>query len=102
MSDQKIRAVIDEIFVELFEVEPERLRPEAEIFTDLGLDSLDIVDLMVSLQQKLGVRVQEDEGVRSIRTLGDLYGYVGQLAEKLAASKIGAAAADTPGSQPGK
>ncbi len=42
---------------------------------DLGLDSLDTVDLVVALQKKFDVKIRNDERVRSIRTLGDIYGF---------------------------
>ncbi len=43
----------NQVFIEEFEIEPEALGPEKQIFEDLGLDSLDIVDLVVALH--LGV-----------------------------------------------
>ncbi|MBW2570375.1 MAG: acyl carrier protein, partial [Deltaproteobacteria bacterium] len=43
---------------------------------DLGLDSLDIVDLIVALQQKFGVKIRNDERARDIRTLEDVYKFI--------------------------
>lgn len=76
MTDQDIIAAVNQVFEESFEVEPERLQPEMKIFDDLGLDSLDIVDLVVALQKKLGVSIREDERLREIRTLGDVHRFV--------------------------
>jgi len=39
----------------------------------LGLDSLDIVDLIVALQKQFKIQIREDERVRTIRTLEDVY-----------------------------
>ena len=50
--------------------------PDANIFLDLGLDSLDTVDLVVAIQKKFGVQIRDDERVRSIRTLGDVYQFI--------------------------
>jgi acyl carrier protein len=40
------------------------------------LDSLDTVDLVVAIQKKFGVQVRDDERVRSIRTLADVYQFI--------------------------
>ena len=45
----------------------------AEIFADLGLDSLDIVDLLVELHKTFGIALRNNEEVRKVRTLGDVY-----------------------------
>ncbi|GAB4335641.1 MAG: acyl carrier protein [Desulfobulbaceae bacterium] len=61
------------VFAEEFELEPERLVPEATLFDDLELDSLDAVDMVVALEKEFGVKVKDEESMRSIRTLGDLH-----------------------------
>ena len=66
----------NQVFEEFFEIEKDKLLPEMNIFNDLGLDSLDIVDLVVALQQKFGVKIRDDERVRDIRTLGDIYSFI--------------------------
>jgi acyl carrier protein len=76
MTREEIEKTINHVFEESFEIEPERLVPEANIFLDLGLDSLDTVDLVVAIQKKFGVQVRDDERVRSIRTLGDVYQFI--------------------------
>jgi acyl carrier protein len=82
MTEQEVRTVIDEVLEEYFEIERERLLPEANIFEDLELDSLDIVDLVVAMQKKFNVRIRDDERVRDIRTLGDIYQFVLTLQEE--------------------
>ncbi len=76
MKEQEVVGIVNEVFEEYFEIERERLLPEANIFEDLELDSLDIVDLVVAMQEKFRVRIRDDERVRSIRTLGDVYQFV--------------------------
>ncbi len=66
----------NQVFEESFEIEKDKLLPEMNIFNDLGLDSLDIVDLVVALQQKFNVKIRDDERVRDIRTLGDIYAFI--------------------------
>jgi acyl carrier protein len=76
MTREEIEKTINHVFEESFEIETERLVPEANIFLDLGLDSLDTVDLVVAIQKKFGVQVRDDERVRSIRTLADVYQFI--------------------------
>ena len=76
MTKEKIVAVTNQVFEELFEVPPEKLVPQAKIFDELGLDSLDTVDLVVALQKRFQVQIREDERVRAIRTLDDVYEFI--------------------------
>ena len=73
MTDDKIFQRIKSIFIEEFELEPELLLPEATLFDDLGLDSLDAVDMVVALEKEFGVKVKDEESIRSVRTLDDLH-----------------------------
>ena len=82
MIEQDIIALTNKVFEDSFEVPPEKLKPEAHIFTDLGLDSLDIVDLIVALQKTFKVQIRDDERVRSIRTLGDIYQYIATIRQE--------------------
>ena len=88
MQQREIVSKTNQVFEEAFEIEPEQLVPKANIFEDLGLDSLDIVDLVVALQQKFGVKIRQDERVREIRTLEDIYAFIAALGtEKVAAEE---------------
>ncbi|MCK5540642.1 MAG: acyl carrier protein, partial [Deltaproteobacteria bacterium] len=40
------------------------------------LDSLDIVDMVVVLEEALGIKIRDDEGLREIRTLGDIHQFI--------------------------
>jgi len=76
MTDQELIVAVNEVFTESFEVPAEKLVPGAHIFNDLGFDSLDVVDLIVAIQKKFGVRLRNDERIRTVRTMGDLYNYL--------------------------
>ncbi len=76
MTRAEIVAMTDRVFAESFEIEPERLTLQANIFQDLGLDSLDAVDLVVAIQKRFGIKIRDDERVRSIRTLADVYDFI--------------------------
>lgn len=76
MTDSEVIDAVNEVFADSFEIPREKLTPEAQIFTDLGLDSLDVVDLVAAIQKRFGVQVRDDERVRSIRSMADLYNYL--------------------------
>lgn len=82
MDKKEIVRIVNEVFVESFEIDKEDLLPDKNIFMDLGLDSLDVVDLVVSLQKKFKVKIRDDERIRDIRTLDDLYKFVVTLQEE--------------------
>ena len=73
MTDDEIFHRIKSIFIEEFELEPELRLPEATLVDDLGLDSLDAVDMVVALEKEFGVKVKDEESIRSVRTLDDLH-----------------------------
>lgn len=76
MNDAELIQSVNEVFIDSFEIAPEQLKPEAHIFADLGLDSLDVVDLVAAIQKKFSVSVRDDERIRGIRTMQDLYTYL--------------------------
>ena len=76
MTKEEIIKLTNKVFEESFEIDPEKLTPQAKIFDELGLDSLDIVDLIVALLKQFKVQIREDERVRTIRTLEDVYNFI--------------------------
>ena len=71
-SADAIIETVNRVMMEEFEATPDKLRPEARLRDDLGMDSLDGVDLVVALEVAFGFRIPEQQA-RGIRTLGDVY-----------------------------
>jgi acyl carrier protein len=82
MTREEIVTLTNKVFEESFEIEPQRLVPQAKIFDELGLDSLDVVDLVVAIQKQFKVQIREDERVRTIRTLDDIYNFIWALKQE--------------------
>ncbi len=83
MADREtIIKTINEIFADLYELPLKELTEEKQIFQDLGLDSLDIVDMMSALQKRFGILIRQDERFRTVRTLGDIYDLLEVLAKE--------------------
>ncbi len=83
-DDSVITARINEVLAEEFELDPAELRPDAHLYDDLGLDSLDAVDMVVALEKECGLKFTDEEALRSVRTVQDLY----DLVIRLYASKM--------------
>ena len=49
----------------------ESIRPESEVVKDLGADSLDVVELMMTLEDEYGITLPEAE-VENVRTVQDI------------------------------
>lgn len=86
MTDQEIIERIDAALAEEFELDPGAMLPGANLFDDLGLDSLDIVDLVIVLEGAFQFKIREDKALREIRTLGDIHDYVIRKKKELAAA----------------
>lgn len=76
MTDQQIIDLINTALEEEFELEEEDMQPEAFLFDDLELDSLDIVDLVVVLEKAFQFKIREEDSIQEIRTLGDIHRFV--------------------------
>jgi acyl carrier protein len=75
MIREEIIGKINAVMSEGFEIPSEKLLPQAELKGDLGLDSLDAVDMLVMLEENMGTKV-EGERLLQVKTLGDVYNLV--------------------------
>lgn len=66
---------IREMLAEQLEIEPEKITMESDILEDFDADSLDVVDMVMSLEDEFGIEIP-DEQVENLRTVGDVVRYV--------------------------
>lgn len=71
MTRSEIEQQVREMMSQTFEIEMERLRPDAKLFEELNLDSIDAVDMVVKVQEITGRRVDASD-VRRVRTVSDV------------------------------
>ena len=69
--------------VELFELEPERVTLEANLYQDLEIDSIDAVDRIDHIKRKTGKKIAAEE-FKSVRTVGDVVDAVYRLVHSAA------------------
>ena len=72
MIFEKIQGLI----CEQFDVDPEQITEETNFLQDLSADSLDFVELVMSIEDSFGLPEIGEEEIRSIQTVGDLVTYV--------------------------
>lgn len=63
------------LLTEEFEIEAERLTPEASLKHDLEIDSLDFVDIVVLIDRTFGFKPQAAE-LKNVKTLDEFYNYI--------------------------
>lgn len=78
MTRQEILENLRATLFELFEVPADKVVPEAKLYEDLDLDSIDAVDLVVRIQALTGRRVVPQE-FKNVRTVGDVLDCIEKL-----------------------
>ena len=71
MTNEDIVARLRDILIETFDIEADRSTPEARLYEDLDIDSIDAVDLIVKLKPMVGKKLQP-EAFKAVRTLQDV------------------------------
>ena len=71
MVFEKLRAIISE----QLEISEELITMESNLMEDFDADSLDLVDLVMSVEDEFGVEVPE-EAVESLKTVGDVVNFI--------------------------
>ncbi len=71
MVFEKVKAILSE----QFDVEEDSITQDTSIADDLGADSLDVVDLLMSLEDEFEIEVPDDE-IENIKTVGELVKYI--------------------------
>lgn len=61
MTRQEIEATVKEFLVEELELNGDNIKPEARLKEDIGIDSLDFVDIVVIVEKKFGVKIKPEE-----------------------------------------
>lgn len=66
---------IREIIVEQLDVDEDKVTSDASITEDLGADSLDVVDLVMSIEESFDIEIPDEE-VENIKTVGDIVKFI--------------------------
>ena len=74
-SKQEVTDHINGVLIDLFEIEEDKLVPEAKLHDDLDIDSIDAIDMLARLRELTGKQLPADE-LKSVRTVGDVVALV--------------------------
>ena len=67
MNRQEIENAVKQFLVEDLELDAEKIKPEARLKEDIGIDSLDFVDIVVIVEERFGFRIRPEE-MKEIKT----------------------------------
>ena len=71
VTHAELEAELIRIVTTSFALEPARIHPDAKLAEDLGLDSIDMFDILSLLEKRFGCRLNAED-FRSVRTVADL------------------------------
>lgn len=68
---------VKKILCDQLDLDEEQVTEDSEVIDDLGADSLDIVDLVMTLEEEFDTEIP-DEDIENLRTVGDIVKYIGE------------------------
>lgn len=75
MTREEVIQKVNEFLIEEIEIEQDLLKDDALLKDDLGIDSLDFVDIVVIVERRFGFKIKPEE-MAEVRTLLQFYDYI--------------------------
>lgn len=75
MNRNEIESKVRNFLIEDLEVDEEKIFPDARLKEDVGIDSLDFVDIVVIVEKNFGFKIKPEE-MTGVKTLNDFYSYI--------------------------
>jgi acyl carrier protein len=75
MERKEIEEKVRIFMVDELEIDEEKIKPEAKLKDDLGIDSLDFVDIVVIVEKNFGFKIKPEE-MKGVVTLKDFCDYI--------------------------
>jgi len=75
MKKDEIIVIVNAFLIDEFEIDESKIKPEALLQNDFGIESLDFVDIAVLIEKEFGFKVKGEEMV-NVKSLNDLYEYI--------------------------
>ena len=72
---EKIKSILSE----QFDVEEETVTLETNLIDDLGADSLDIADLLATVEDEFEIEISEEDSLENIHTVEDIVNYINKI-----------------------
>ena len=78
MERKEIEQKVKDFLIEDIEIEEDKIFPEARLKEDLGIDSLDFVDIVVIVDKLFGFKIRQEE-MKGINTFSDFCDYIERM-----------------------
>ncbi len=78
MTRDELFQNMQQILSENFEIDPDKISPESNLYSELELDSIDAVDLVIQVQELAGKKISPEE-FKAARTVNDVLDVVEKL-----------------------
>jgi acyl carrier protein len=75
MQNEEIIRKINQLLIDEIEIDESQINPAADLKKDLGIDSLDFVDLFVIVENNFGFKMKAEE-MADVKSLQDFYSYI--------------------------
>lgn len=73
MYEQFVNLLVDEL-----QIEKDEITPEAELSNDLGINSIELADLVMLCEERFDISINDDD-IRGFTTVGDVVNYLESL-----------------------
>ena len=75
MNRQEIEEKVREFLIDDLEIDEEKIKPEARLKEDIGIDSLDFVDIVVIIEKVFGFKIKTED-MAKVKTFNDFCDYI--------------------------
>ncbi len=75
MTRQEIESKVKTFLIDDLEIDEDKINDDAKLKDDLGIDSLDLVDIVVIVEKNFGFKIKPEE-MKGVVTLKDFYDYI--------------------------
>ncbi|MBA7700525.1 Acyl carrier protein [subsurface metagenome] len=75
MNKEEVITKVNDFLIDEFELEKERIVPDANLRDDLEIESVDFVDIAVEIEREFGFKIKGEDMI-DVKTLDDLYNYI--------------------------
>jgi len=76
MTRKEIEEKVNAFLIDDLEIEEENVYPEALLKDDMGIDSLDYVDIVVLVEKNFGFKITNPSEMTAVKTLQQFYDYI--------------------------
>ena len=76
MTRSEIEERVNAFLVDDLEIEEENIYPESRLKEDMGIDSLDYVDIVVIVEKNFGYKITNPSEMTTVKTLSQFYDYI--------------------------